>query len=77
MRHSLAGLDGLHIKSFAKRWKVSTRTVHRDLDSFREMGQRLECERDLDGFYRWQYEPGTEFLFTKNVPRTRRSKTSP
>jgi hypothetical protein len=33
--------DGINVPEFAKRWKVSTRTIHRDLQAFRDLGQKI------------------------------------
>lgn len=33
---------GLYIDNFAKDWGISEKTVRRDLDVFRELGQRIE-----------------------------------
>ena len=38
--------DGLHVPSFAVGWKVSQRTVHRDLAIFRAAGKRIEHFRE-------------------------------
>jgi len=64
----------LNVPRFACEWEVSTRTVHRDLEAFRELGQRIVCERivierfqtDEIREYLWQYGPEVEPLFLCN-----------
>jgi hypothetical protein len=59
-------LEGLHVLSFALGWKVSTKTVHRDLAAFRELGQLVQRGRTEDGRTIWTYERGVEYLFVRN-----------
>jgi hypothetical protein len=71
MDEALGDFPGLHIESFARDWGVSTRTVRRDLDAFKDLGQGVMHE--LDGRRTvWHYEGGTEYLFVSNVPRRAR-----
>jgi predicted DNA-binding transcriptional regulator YafY len=62
----------LEVRSFADKWKVSARTVHRDLRLFRRLGRRTEV-RYPDEFadekvYAHRYVKGVEPLFTDNLP---------
>ena len=66
MDRELGSPVGLNVNEFAKRWKVSARTIHRDLAAFREMGQRMNVERGSDREYRWFSEG--DWLFVANVP---------
>jgi hypothetical protein len=63
---------GLHVPRFARRWKVSDRTVRRDLEDFHALGQATYLgKRDEDGrdtYYHW-YRDGTRPLFTSNSVR--------
>jgi hypothetical protein len=65
-------MNGLSVPLFARQWKVSTRTVHRDLDAFRQLGQRMKLVytgRETGGEVReyvWTYEEGVEPLFVCN-----------
>lgn len=56
----------LFVASFARRWKVSPKTVRRDLAAFQEIGQRMAkgFEQELSEFY-WAHESGVKRLFTK------------
>jgi hypothetical protein len=63
MDAALFSYDGLNIARFARRWKVNIKTVRRDLEAFREVGQRTVCERDEPGRYCWHYEGGVSPLF--------------
>jgi hypothetical protein len=74
MDKALGDLEGLHIPSFARQWRVSTKTVRRDLAAFRALGQRVACERDEVGRTVWNYEPGVERLFVSNLPRRLRER---
>ena len=69
MDKALGDVDGLHIDSFARRYKVTTRTVKRDIAAFRSLGQSMEFERDEDRRYRWHYAEDVEWLFLANLPR--------
>jgi predicted DNA-binding transcriptional regulator YafY len=71
MDFALASCNGLRVAEFAKRWRVSTRTVMRDLAAFRALGQRMGYGRDEPGAYRWHYDRGQAFLFFCNAPRRR------
>jgi hypothetical protein len=68
MDAALGSLKGLSVAGFARQWKVSTKTVRRDLEAFREIGQRVIWERDDVGRCCWSYEGGVEWLFVSNVP---------
>jgi hypothetical protein len=59
---------GILIPSFARRWHVSTKTIRRDLDAFRALGQRIKGthDREISEYY-WSYEPGVVPLFTCNL----------
>jgi hypothetical protein len=62
---------GLNVPRFARKWKVSTRTVRRDLKAFKQLGQGMRCvhprsEEVRD--YLWKYEVETDPLFVCNVP---------
>lgn len=59
---------GLHVEAFARQWKVSTKTVYRDLEAFKELGQEMLCEKGEDGRYVWAYAAEVEPLFVKNLP---------
>jgi hypothetical protein len=64
---ALGGPLGLNVREFAQRYRVSTRTVQRDLEEFEVLGQSLKHRRDEDGNPRWFYDGG-EYLFVSNVP---------
>jgi hypothetical protein len=67
-------LEGLHIRSFARRWKVSEKTIRRDLTALCELGLRMEHEIGPDGkSHVWVYAPGTEYLFVRNLSGTLRA----
>lgn len=74
MDRELGTIFGLHVKSFARDWKVSTRTVMRDLQAFRELGQQVEFERLEDRRYCWTYAAGGEWLFVANLPKRLRER---
>ena len=59
--------EGVSIRQFARRWNISTRTVHRDLRVFRQLGQEIVCERDYLGTHRWTYGPYTKPLFVASI----------
>src|SRR6516164_10837628 len=73
-RHPGSRSYGLRVRWFAEKWKVTTRTVYRDLEAFKELGQQMEWfhpkgepgeileERD----YSWYYKAGVEPLFYRN-----------
>jgi hypothetical protein len=71
MDNLLSG-PGLHIPSFALKWKVTVETVYRDKKAFRALGQRMEYpQRATPGRpwrYRWYYERGVKCLFVSNLP---------
>jgi hypothetical protein len=70
MDADLGSLEGLHVPSFARRWYVSTKTVHRDLAAFRALGQSVVCELYEGGRrYVWHYEGGVQWLFLSNLPQ--------
>ena len=78
---ALGSFEGLRISEFARRWKVSPKTVRRDLAVFRAMGQKAVCVLGLlerqEGEgpqYRWQYDVGVEWLFVRNIPPKLRAK---
>jgi hypothetical protein len=58
----------LFVAPFARRRKVSLKTVRRDLAVFRGLGQRMDrkYEREISEFY-WEYQPGVECLFVGNL----------
>ncbi len=58
--------DGVHTESFAKEWKVHVRTIRRDLDALRKLGQSTESRQLEDGTYRHTYQ-GSRPLFTANL----------
>lgn len=63
---SSLGWEGLHVASFAKQWKVSIKTVRRDLKAFEAMGKETYCRLD-DGQHRWRYQgSGWASLFADN-----------
>ena len=62
----------LNIRGFAKDWKVSQKTVRRDLEAFKKVGKKVQNRRGI--FYDvllslWGYQEGVEPLFSKNRPR--------
>ncbi len=65
------GLYGLNVPGFARQWEVSTKTVHRDLAAFKQLGQRMVHKPTDDGSevrdVCWHYEPGVEPLFLCNL----------
>jgi hypothetical protein len=65
--------SGLYIASFAEKWGVSVKTVRRDLDDFKEMGQKMRHFYEWDSRrWLWCYLPQTRPLFTKTDLRRRR-----
>src|SRR5260370_41984020 len=60
---------GVNVREFARKWKVSPKTIHRDLEAFRGLGQVIRCQRSLEGpFYVWLYRGGS-WLFLRNYLR--------
>src|SRR5262245_6939432 len=57
--------SGLVSWEFARRHKVSTKTVRRDLAAFRELGYPASLRR-LGNQYWWWYEPGVTWMFSAN-----------
>jgi len=51
-----------------------TRTVMRDLEAFRKLGQEVEWEKDEDGRYVWTYRVGIETLFVANLSESLRER---
>jgi hypothetical protein len=47
MERALRG-DGLYIPWFAKKWGVTQKTVRRDLEAFKALGQKVRPFRDYD-----------------------------
>jgi hypothetical protein len=74
---------GLNVPRFAKAWRVSDRTIKRDLAAFGKLGQRMRYSllyRRADGpfvpqvrAYVWRYAAGQEPLFcsTAKAPSRR------
>ena len=66
---------GLELRPFAKQWDVSEKTIRRDLEAFRELGQDMTCDCESPsrrhGQYMWFYALGVDPLFTCNMPRRR------
>jgi NADH/NAD ratio-sensing transcriptional regulator Rex len=61
--------DGnLLVRYFAEQWGVSEKTIRRDLDAFRQLGQRTMkgYEQEIAEWW-WRYERGVEPLFTSNL----------
>ncbi len=58
----------MHVPTFARQWKVSIRTVKRDLEAFEDMGKRLEFVRTQEGLYLWTYQDGVESVFMEPHP---------
>jgi hypothetical protein len=56
MDAALFSYDGLNIARFARRWKVNIKTVRRDLEAFKELGQRMVCRSDDGGRWNWHYD---------------------
>lgn len=58
----------LIVRVFAKKWKTSERTIRRDLDTFKRLGQRIirRYEWEMSEHY-YQYESGVRCLFTCNL----------
>lgn len=71
----LGSFYGLYIEDFAKRWRVSTKTIRRDLDAFRKIGQDVVWERNEENQYVWCYEAEQEWLFVSNLPRPLRGRS--
>ncbi len=70
----LGSYEGMHLPSFARRWKVSQRTIRRDLGAFAALGHAVVHERDEDNRTVWRYDFGVEMLFTSNIsPRVRKA----
>ena len=63
----LAGF-GLLTPTFAREWKVSERTIRRDLDAFRELDQVIVSEWDGEiSEHRWLYGKGVVPLFVSTL----------
>ncbi len=58
----------MHVPTFARQWKVSIRTVKRDLEAFEDMGKRLEFVRTQEGLCLWTYQDGVESVFMEPHP---------
>jgi len=64
MDHALLQ-EGLNVPNFARKWKVCTKTVYRDLAAFRALGRRTK--RTYLGEFRecwWAYASGINGVFT-------------
>jgi hypothetical protein len=64
---------GLYVAGFARKWKVSTKTVRRDVAALRQLAQRM-VRKPLDEAPQWEvfdhfwkYERGVEPLFVSNL----------
>jgi hypothetical protein len=66
----------LSIIQFAKRFKVSEKTIRRDIESFKALGWVAYWEKQEGGEYIWRYSYGPENrtpngkplpMFTKNI----------
>jgi hypothetical protein len=60
------GSQGVNIFSFARQWKVTAKTVQRDLKVFESLGQVTVWVPDEQGRY-WHRYDGGECLFTANL----------
>lgn len=64
--------NGLKLRPFAEQWGVNVKTVRRDIEAFRALGQRIELGyghergRVLDT---WRYRSGVDPLFAANLPK--------
>jgi hypothetical protein len=70
---ALAG-EGLHVAAFARGAGVSPKTVYRDLEVFRELGQDIyhQVRSGAGAAFAWEatlwhYARGTRPLFTANL----------
>jgi hypothetical protein len=57
------GAGGLNLAAFAKHHKVTVKTVRRDLEAFKALGQDMVQTDPIDGVRYWQYALGTNPLF--------------
>lgn len=59
---------GLTVSSFAREWKVSVKTIRRDLDAFREIGQQIgkRLEREMNEWW-YHYKVDVEPLFADTL----------
>jgi hypothetical protein len=65
------GSAGLHVPSFARKWRVSEKTVRRDLAAFAELGReawQLVIEVSGQRDRPWQYKPDVRPLFRHDPP---------
>ena len=72
--YHLVNVYGLHLPSFAKRWRVSRKTIRRDLAMFKELGYPAAPVLESDGIhtksgrcYVWSYPAGTLSMFTREA----------
>jgi hypothetical protein len=72
MDAALYDRGGLRLAYFTRRWGVSEKTVRRDLEAFRELGQRL-YRADVPEEPFWCYYDDVRPLFVSNL----RSKARP
>jgi hypothetical protein len=66
---ALGSREGMHLEAFARRWRVSTKTVRRDLEDLAELGRFAEDELDGQGRRVWRYGNDEDFLFAANLRR--------
>ena len=71
MDRCLGQREGLDVPWFAKKFKVSTKTVKRDLKAFediigREMGYFFVEHKGRD-YKMWRYPQGTRCIFASNM----------
>ncbi len=69
-RGDLSMKDGLVIAEFARRWRVSERTIRRDREAFGKLGQKMDTGVVLNTNGRkvplYYYADGVRPLFTAN-----------
>jgi hypothetical protein len=61
---------GITLAEVARKWKVTTKQVRRELAAFRELGYAAAaCVQGGTEELAWCYQAGQRPLFSKNLPR--------
>ncbi len=65
---ALISVEGMYLKDFARKHRVTTRTVLRDIDVFRSVGLRVISHPEDVREHVWEYEEGAPGLFNPLAP---------
>jgi NADH/NAD ratio-sensing transcriptional regulator Rex len=61
----LMSITGMNLKSFARKQGVTTRTVRRDIEVFREVGQLIVSNPADSREHLFEYDQGADRLFNR------------